>query len=78
MGYLATVPGERSTGETVRRLGITKAGNGRIRRALVESVWTYRHPPRIGTKKLYQHRRVWPAVRDIAHKAHSRSAARRQ
>ena len=30
MGYLGLVPGERSTGETVRRLGITKAGNGRV------------------------------------------------
>jgi transposase len=37
MGYLGLVPGERSTGETVRRLGITKARNGRIRQALVES-----------------------------------------
>ena len=40
MGYLGLVPGERSTGETVRRLGITKAGNGRVRRAPVESAWT--------------------------------------
>src|SRR3712207_6398638 len=39
MGYLGLVPGERSTGETVRRLGITKAGNGRLRRVLVESAW---------------------------------------
>ena len=34
MGYLGLVPGERSTGDTVRRLGITKAGNGRVRRVL--------------------------------------------
>jgi len=47
MGYLGLVPGERSTGDTVRRLGITKAGNGRVRRALVESAWSYRHVPRI-------------------------------
>src|SRR3712207_7370214 len=32
MGYLGLVPGERSTGETVHRLGITKAGNGRLDR----------------------------------------------
>ncbi len=37
MGYLGLVPGERSTGETVRRGGITKAGNGRVRHMLVES-----------------------------------------
>jgi len=46
MGYLGLVPGERSTGETVRRGSITKAGNGRVRHMLVESAWTYRHPPR--------------------------------
>ena len=48
MGYLGLVPSERSTGDTVRRGGITKAGNGRVRHMLVESAWTYRHPPRIG------------------------------
>ena len=44
MGYLGLVPEERSTGATVRRGGITKAGNGRVRHMLVESAWTYRHP----------------------------------
>jgi transposase len=52
MGYLGLVPGERSSGETVRRGGITKAGNGRVRHMLVESAWTYRHPPRVGKTKL--------------------------
>jgi transposase len=76
MAYLGLVPGERSTGETVRRLGITKAGNGRIRRALGESAWTYRHPARVGKAKLYQLQRVPPAVRDIAWRAQSRLCAR--
>ena len=76
MGYLGLVPGERSTGEAVRRLGITKAGNGRVRRLLVESAWTYRHPARVGAKKLYLLQRVPPAVRDIAWKAQSRLCAR--
>ena len=47
MAYLGLVPGERSTGETVWRGGITKAGNGRVRYLLVESAWTYRHPPQM-------------------------------
>ena len=55
MGYLGLVPSERSTGASVRRGGITKAGNSRVRHMLVESAWTYRHPPRIGVKKLYIH-----------------------
>jgi transposase len=46
MGYLGLVPSESSTGDTVKRGGITKAGNGRARRILVEAAWSYRHPPR--------------------------------
>jgi transposase len=76
MGYLGLVPGERSTGDTVRRLGITKAGNGRVRRALVESAWCYRHLPRIGKAKHYVHEHLPPAVRDIAAKAQARLCAR--
>lgn len=40
MGYLGLVPGERSTGESVRRFGIAKPGNGRVRRTLIEGAWT--------------------------------------
>jgi transposase len=76
MAYLGLVPGERSTGETVRRGGITKAGNGRVRHMLVESAWTYRHPPRIGTVKLYRLEATTPKVREIAWKAQTRLSAR--
>jgi transposase len=76
MAYLGLVPSERSTGDTVRRGGITKAGNGRVRHLLVESAWTYRHPPRIGAKKLAQLERVPPKIREIAWKAQSRLTAR--
>jgi transposase len=47
MGFLGLVPSERSTGDSVRRGGITKTGNTRARRVLIESAWTYRHPPRL-------------------------------
>lgn len=76
MGYLGLVPGERSTGETVRRGGITKAGNGRVRHMLVESAWTYRHPPRIGAKKLYRIEQAPPKVREIAWIAQTRLTGR--
>jgi transposase len=72
MGYLGLVPGERSTGDTVHRLGITKAGNGRVRQALVESAWSYRHPPRTGRAKHYVLEDLPPAIRDIAAKAQTR------
>ena len=39
MAYLGLVPSERSTGESVKRGSITKAGNGRARRVLVEAAW---------------------------------------
>jgi transposase len=76
MGYLGLVPGERSTGESVRRLGITKAGNGRVRRALIESAWTYRHLPRTGPAKLVVQQHLPPAIKDIAAKAQTRLCAR--
>jgi transposase len=76
MAYLGLVPSERSTGDAVRRGGITKAGNGRVRHLLVESAWTYRHPPRVGAKELPKPERVSPKVREIAWKAQSRLTAR--
>jgi transposase len=76
MAYLGLVPGERSTGDTVHRLGITKAGNGRVRQALVESAWSYRHPPRTSQNKHDILEHLPPAVRDIAAKAQSRLCAR--
>lgn len=76
MSYLGLVPGEHSTGDKVRRLGITKAGNQRVRRALVESAWSYRHLPRTSQRKQEIHDRLPPAVRDIALKAQTRLCAR--
>ena len=51
MGYLGLVPTENSTGDKVKRGGITKAGNGRARRILVEAAWSYRYPPRVSRDK---------------------------
>ena len=76
MGYLGLVPSERSTGDTVRRGAITKAGNGRVRHMLVESAWTYRHPPKVGKEKLYRLEAASPKVGEIAWKAQSRLTAR--
>ena len=41
------VPSERSSGSTVRRGGITKAGNALARRVLIEGAWTYRMQARV-------------------------------
>lgn len=76
MSYLGLVPSERSTGDSVRRGGITKAGNTRVRRMLVESAWTYRHPPRVGPLKLARLQAVPEKIRQMAWKAQSRLTAR--
>ena len=71
MGYLGLVPSEHSTGDKVKRAGITKAGNRRARRILVECSWSYRHPPRLGKEKLARVAAAPRAVREIAWKAQS-------
>ena len=39
--WVGLVPSEHSSGESARKGGIAKAGNGHLRRALVESSWHY-------------------------------------
>ena len=48
MAYLGLTPSERSSGAKTTRGAITKAGNTRATRMLVESAWTYRLPARMG------------------------------
>jgi transposase len=72
MAYLGLVPSERSTGDTVVRGPITKAGNRRARRLLIESAWAYRHPPRVGKDKQAKVAAAPRAVREIAWKAQHR------
>ncbi|WP_085033604.1 IS110 family transposase [Ensifer aridi] len=76
MAFLGLVPGERSTGDTVRRSSLTLAGNRRARRALVEAAWTYRYPARISEALRVRLEGLPKAVRDIAWKAQIRLCAR--
>lgn len=76
MAYLGLVPSEHSSGKTVRRGGITKAGNSLARRALIEGAWTYRMQARISQKLQERNDNVPAAVRDIAWKAQIRLCAR--
>jgi transposase len=46
MGYLGLVPSEHSSGSTRRQGGITRTGNGHVRRVLVEAAWNYRFAAR--------------------------------
>ena len=72
MAYLGLVPSEHSTGDTIKRGPITKTGNRRARRMLVECAWSYRHPPRVGRAKQEKVAAAPPAVRQIAWKAQCR------
>jgi transposase len=72
MAYLGLVPSEESTGDTIKRGPITKTGNRRARRILVECSWSYQHPPRVGKEKQEKVAAAPSAVREIAWKAQHR------
>jgi transposase len=76
MSFLGLVPSERSTGEAVRRAGLTLAGNRRARRVLIEGAWTYRYPARISEVLRARLEKLPKAVRDIAWKGQVRLCAR--
>jgi transposase len=76
MAYLGLVPSERSTGDLVRRGSITKAGNPRARRVLVEGAWTYRFPARVSRPLEVRQESLPQIIRDIAWKAQVRLCAR--
>ncbi|MCC6098333.1 MAG: IS110 family transposase [Olsenella sp.] len=46
MSYVGLVPSESSSGETVSRGGITRAGNAHVRTLLVEAAWQHARPLR--------------------------------
>ena len=76
MAYLGLVPSEHSSGSRQRRGAITKAGNSRLRRILVEGAWSYRLPARVATAKRAKLEPLEGAVQDIAWKAQRRLCAR--
>jgi transposase len=76
MAFLGLVPSERSTGDTRRQGGITKTGNSRARKAIVEAAWTYRHSAGLGVDHQRRQRDLPEPVRDIAWKAQTRLCAR--
>lgn len=78
MAYLGLVPSEYSSGKSTRRGGITKTGNGHVRRVLIESAWSYRFPAR-KTAHLQRHAELTSdAVQSIAWKAQKRLCGRYQ
>ncbi len=76
MAYLGLVPSEHSSGSKQTRGGITKTGNGHVRRVLVEAAWTYRHPARKSALLQRRAECTSEAVQDIAWKAQKRLCQR--
>lgn len=68
MGYSGAVASEHSTGEHVRRGGITKTGNAHVRRIVVEAGWAYRHRPALGGSLKQRQQGASAAVQEIAWK----------
>jgi transposase len=78
MRYLGLVPSESSSGPKTRRGGITKTGNGHVRRVLVESAWCYRFPARKTAQLQRRAEQTSEEVQAIAWKAHKRLCGRYQ
>jgi transposase len=76
MGYIGLVPSEHSSGEGRQLGGITHAGNGHVRRILVEAAWAYRFRPRQSRAIADRSAEVAPGVRRIAWRAQERLCAK--
>jgi len=76
MAFLGLIPSEHSSGERVKRGGITKTGNGHARRVLVEASWAYRFPARVSRRLLQRQEQLPQRVRETAWKAQLRLCAR--
>ena len=74
--FVGLVPSEYSTGPS-RRLGaITKTGNGRARRALIEGAWAYRHPAKVSEHLQRRIDTLPKSIQDIGWKAQVRLCKR--
>jgi transposase len=76
MAYLGLVPSEHSSGTSIKRGGLTKAGNSAARRLLIEAAWCYRFPARVSRELLLRQESQPKPIRDIAWKAQLRLCAR--
>lgn len=76
MAYLGLVPSEHSSGASVKRGKLTKAGNSAARRLLIEAAWCYRFPARVSRELLLRQEQQPRAIREIAWKAQVRLCAR--
>jgi transposase len=74
--YFGLVPGEHSSGNNVKRTGITKSGNSEARRVLIQGAWCYRFPARVTQRKELKLTVAEKAIRDVAWRAQVRLCSR--
>jgi len=72
MAYLGLVPSEHSSGDSRQRGRITKTGNAHVRRALIESAWSYRFRPALSRAIRERGSQAPLRVQSIAWKAQER------
>lgn len=76
MAHLGLVPSEHSSGESIKRGGITKTGNSHVRKVLIEAAWSYRMQARVSRLLLKRQQGLPDQVCKIAWKAQLRLCAR--
>ena len=74
--FVGLIPSEYSSGGSRRQGGITKAGNGRARRALIEPAWAYRHPAKVSLHIQQRVDRLPKPLQDLGWKAQVRLCKR--
>jgi len=74
--FVGLIPSEYSSGGSRRQGGITKAGNGRARRALIEAAWAYRHSAKVSAHIQTRIDTLPKALQDIGWKAQLRLCKR--
>ena len=74
--FVGLIPSEYSSGAPRRQGGITKAGNGRARRALIEAAWAYRHPAKVSLHIQQRIDRLPKPLQDLGWKAQVRLCKR--
>lgn len=78
MAYLGLVPSEHSSGGSRRQGGLTRTGNGHVRRVLVEAAWSYRFAARKSRCIEQRAEKTSPAIQVIAWAAQKRLCWRYQ
>jgi transposase len=74
--YVGLIPSEYSSGHARRQGGITKAGNGRARRVLIEAAWAYRYPAKVSLHIQQRIDQLPKRLQDIGWKAQVRLCKR--